>query len=179
MKEKIKRMSIRSRMAFATTCVEILLKKENVKGALIDHILRNLWKFTSEENLEDWDKASREYSPYFILGDPIQNADELSYISMFRYNNLKKLYASMPKYMVNLINEAFLLGASNIYAETGEYSSYTLKHTNNVIQILKKKKFDIPELESFLRSTFDELDGWGEPHQKEFYKIPYLTSLAS
>ena len=67
-KERLKKVSIRGRMALGISCLEILLESEGlIEKEEMKKLLSHLWEFTSSERLDLWEDQMMGYEPEAVF----------------------------------------------------------------------------------------------------------------
>lgn len=168
-KEEIKLISIRGRVALGIVCLEKYLDKINLTEDLrIQRITKSLWAFASTDDIEYWDTTVTQYELNHE-GCPV--AIEIVFIEdkrhVFNYNDL---YKNAPKDLSEFISSIIKIGINNIYSGTGLYSETTLTPTLEVLDLMDKNSLEIPSLEIFKKSSFKEKHGWGLKQNPSFFK---------
>jgi len=168
-KQLFRQLSVRSRVAYCARCIEIALLKQGVRSSLLDEVLNSLWEFTEYPMLDKWHSQIKEIIPYNVL-DPAPNAlTDFETISLEKATRLKELYASLPNFIIEMIDNAFWPGLNNLYSGVVAYSEITLEPIMSVVQIMEDNKIELPDITPFLASDLAEEGGWGIEHDRSFY----------
>lgn len=150
-------ISIRGRLAFGMICLEKLVSSSNVDHTLLQTIVfPKIWKFTSTDDLGEWEQEIRDVDPFCVLDDTTDS-------------DLKMLYYKLPKYIVSTIEYVIEIGTSNIYGGTGDNSPMTLEPLFAVIDTMTKLKVPLPDINTFKKSSFSEFHGWGNSQTRDYY----------
>ena len=164
MTDSFQEISIRGRLAYGVTCLESVLKHYGIKNELLDEIvLPSIWAFTSSRDLGAWDNSINKIDPNNLLGDSViissSNAE----------NPLKRLYQSLPDFIVEMISNVIEIGTANLYGGTQQGSPHSLKPLKNVIQACKMNNVTLPDITPFKKSLFEEYHGWGHERERNFF----------
>ncbi len=163
MKEKIKQISIRARVAFGILCLENALDNLELKSNW-QKVLEVLWIQTDIEYVDEWLYIVSKIMPDCILED---NYEDNKIISLQDYNTLKLLYSSSPKYILELIEFVFEIGTIELYGKIMDYSEKTTQMVLEIIRIMEINKINYPELKLFDKYSILENNGWGRRFTKE------------
>lgn len=166
---QLRNVSISGRVAFCITCFEISIAQQNLNKTDFEILLTSLWDFTSNTDLSDWHERITNFIPNVVLNDPFE---ELDFLSLSQFNDLKSLYLLLPDDMLECIEDIFEVGSSNLYGGTGDYSEFTLRPTMSVVKYMLNNNFPLPPIEKFLRSPFNEenMHGWGKRVDRSFFQ---------
>jgi len=170
--ERLKKVSIKGRMALGIRCLEINLQDLDLLGyPEVQKMLSDFWEYTSSNNLVDWEEKILEYEPWFLFANVERNK-----YKGFRYlsnDEAQGIYNVMKKFEIRLseiIEEVIEVGISNLYSGIREYSECSLRATINVLEMLKEINLPLPDLEKFERSKFSEHHGWGIRRDRNFFE---------
>jgi hypothetical protein len=158
---ELKKISIRGRVAFAAVILENAFKLEGLfekKEVIL--LMDKIWDFTSSNALDEWDELIREITPYCLF-DPKEEFKGFSHFDLSIVFKMKEFYASMPQYLVDLIDCAISIGTDNLYGGTGDFSPSTLEPLVEFLELSQKHHVKIPPIEIFTRYSFSEERGWG------------------
>ena len=156
--EELKKISIRGRMAYILCMFEQLLLYYKCKKKDWCWIMKQLWKFTSIEYIDDWVYEVAEILPNSILYD---GTEDLEYITVNQFYELKKIYINNPEDINKMMMLIFELGTMEIYTTIMGYSSGTILKLNEAERILKKNGIKPIGITDFDKYHFDEEGGWG------------------
>lgn len=160
--QQFKQISIRGRLAFGAKCIESYLGQYNIMHRLLNKVLDVIWEFTTSNQLDKWDEKVNDFIPDSVLDNHPQNVpEEYPFLKKEEFFELKKLYQELPNDLIKLIQHTIEIGISNLYGGTGHYSAITLEHTIQVYEVARKSLDELPDVNKFLVSTFDEYHGWG------------------
>lgn len=152
--QRFESISINGRMAFAISCLEIVVVEENINNHLLTKSVDYLWEYVSTDRLDIWD-------------------DEVSAFP----SNLNDFMASYklenPKLeKVNLIFELFDLiidiGRANLYGAF--QSELTLIPLERTIEIMEVNDYKLPNLSVFQKSKVTDYHGWGHRVSPNYFK---------
>lgn len=151
-------ISIRGRMAYALVCLEEAIHLLGLRDASLDEVLRRLWTFTSETDLSSWEESVMDMMwPTIALldGHPVTDDDPLAEVP----TELKTLlYLTVEN-----------VGRGNLYSAVVGPSVETLDGVLRVIEGAQRIGISAPPIDRFLRSSFKEAHGWGEPRSPTFF----------
>ena len=162
----MKNLSIRARVAFAILCLEYLLdyfKYDSYKWAVI---IDKLWEYTNS-NVGKWHEHLSEMTPFSIEEEIEFEKKGCDYISKSKHDELKELYKNVHPDVLRIINLIFEIGTRDLYSSITNSSPDTLLYTNEIIEILKKHKVEIPSTEKLAKYPIDQNEGWGNEFIKK------------
>ncbi len=168
MKDRLKEVSIRGRVAYGITCLEIYFAHLGLLNQpVVFKFLDTIWQFTSSNSLDEWEEAVMDYSPRFV-----EKADvsEVTLLTAEEFEQIRQLYDTLPSTLLEMIEEVIEIGRGNLYAGTTGYSEHTYTPTIHVIKLMQRKGLPLPALEPFEQSCFSESHGWGYAREREFFK---------
>jgi hypothetical protein len=155
--EQLKSVSITGRMAYAITCLEIIIRDENLNQAEFQPLLDILWNFTSNPDLSDWEELIMPFIPDSEILD-----QEYDY----------KPYQNLSRELLAIIDEIIEVGRGNLYAGVITHSPATLESTLQVVRYMVANKHALPLIARFQRSPFTPQDqhGWGKRLDRAFFQ---------
>ena len=111
MRELIKKISLRARLAFIILCIENALRKDNslVKW---NKILEIFWSQTSMQFVDEWLYEISKVMPESILEDEYEDNETISFNE---YSEFKILYRNTQKFIFQLMEIAFECGTLDLY----------------------------------------------------------------
>lgn len=146
----IEKMSIRARQAVGAVCFRYFCKKYDLNNREIDEFVDHLLKLatvSTPDEFVDWDQEGPEL-----------------FESGFDDTLPSKLDLSLPTHLKTtfsaLLHDVVEIGMCDAYAGTTDKSKLYLQ---KVIATVRQHGVEIPELEPFTVSSFDEMQGWGNP----------------
>jgi hypothetical protein len=148
---ELRKTSIRGRMAFGITCLELACQAFALDTLELQQLINHLWSFTSTLDFCQWEEDLIDGVGGYFLD---------------LYDNRHKPSQSSEVYSLNI----FEIGRGNLYGGTGEYSEFTLRHTAKVIGILQFLHLTLPKFSNFSRSRFSEEYGWGTPVPASYFR---------
>lgn len=169
----LKKTSIRGRTAFSLSCFFVLLEKFNldINSKWIKIYVNYIKNFLLQYDIEKVEYYLNEIAPYSILDNhPNNDFNQYETISFNDATELKSLYENLPNEVIQVMNYIMEVAFGNLYGDTGEYSKITFEATLSIIDILKANNIEIPNLEKFSLSKFEEDDGWGEIRSNRFWE---------
>ncbi len=169
---RIKKISIRGRMALGIKCLEIKLEKDELINKIeIKKLLSELWDFIGSKRLDLWEEKFLDYEPESLIED-FEN-EKFGDFKNLKKEEIKVLYETYKKSkpdLAELISWVIEIVRGNLYGGTGEYSKWTLDPTIEVLKIMKNHSLKIPDLAKFEKSKYSEFHGWGLEREKSFFE---------
>ena len=166
---KLGQLSIRARVAYAATCLELLLKKKfssnKKEEEAWDFLLEKIWTYT-QINPGTWHYTMAELTPFSIEEDlsfAEKSFDDLTYENYILLSEAYKNTAEDVKKIVDLI---FEIGTLDLYTSIVNNSPRTQEMLKEILLIVKANGLDIPDLANYKRLTIDENEGWGRIFKK-------------
>lgn len=155
--QHLKSVSITGRMAYAITCLEIIIRVEKLNQVAFQPLLDALWDFTSNPDLGVWEERIMPFIP---------DAEILN--QEYEY----EVYQSLPQALLTCIDEIIEVGRGNLYAGVRTHSPETLESTLQVIEYMTANNYPLPPIENFQRSPFTLQDqhGWGKRVDQAFFQ---------
>lgn len=168
---RIKKISIRGRVALGIRCIEIYAGNLGVIGnPVIKELLNRLWEYTDSNRLDDWHNMILEYDPECIIDDVERKSlEDLEHVSEEYFLAQYKVYKGLPVGFNSLVSWVIEIGLSNLYGGVGKYSKPSYQATVEAIAIFKKDGNILPDLSLFEKSGFDESGGWGLNRDRSFF----------
>lgn len=177
MKNDFKIISIRGRLAFGLIFFEELLKKYDVEllsNKFLNDFVEKLWEVCSSNNFESTEEFVNEVAPYSILdSSPNNNFNEYDFLSFEDAYSLKEFYLTLPQDIILAMNFLTEIAFGNLYGDTGSYSSITYDQLMDLLEIYKNNGMNFTDFGLTVRSSFEELNGWGDPRPKNKWKEMY------
>lgn len=158
--ELIRGMSIRARMALSITCLDILLKEFSIHAEEKSALMETFWQFVEDSQLWKWDQDRRTNSLLMAIGDYIIHAENIP--ADYSCRNL-------PDFALQLIFEIDELGLGDLYGAVTGHSESTFDSLLNILHLMVAHGFSIPPLHPFLKSSFQDNGGWGNPVPRTFF----------
>ena len=152
--EQLKTISITGRMAYCTTCLEIIIHQDKLSQEAFSPLLAALWDFTSNPDLSDWEEKIQQFIP------------ELSSAET------NELYKNISSPLLTCIDEIIEVGRGNLYTGVQSYSPATLSSAMWVVWYLLAGGYPLPRMDIFQRSPFTTQGqhGWGDRVDKSFFR---------
>ena len=111
----------------------------------------------SSNRLDIWHTKVEDILPSFILNmEDIKN----EYFAVDIITKIELYYKGLPSFIVDLIENAFWIGISNLYS--GYKSQETLKYLKLVIKKMTEKHLVLPDFEIVSKCSAMQRHGWGE-----------------
>ncbi len=161
--EQLKLVSITGRMAYAITCLEIIIRDRKLNQTDFQPLLNALWNFTSNPDLSDWEELIMLFIPNSQFRDKEQD---------FSIPQTLLLYQALPQALLACIDEIIEVGRGNLYAGVRTHSPATLESTLQVVRYMAANDHSLPAIENFQRSPFTLQDqhGWGKRVDRAFFQ---------
>ncbi|WP_216689080.1 hypothetical protein [Hymenobacter siberiensis] len=169
--DRLKETSIRGRVAFGITCLEIYFEHLNLQDdTLVKGLLEKMWEFVSSNSLDKWEYEIKGFLPIIVLNSSAsEKFENVSFLKHSQSKAYEKMYLSLPETLVTMIDTVADIGFDNLYAGTTGYSKGTFDETMSVIDLMNESQLPLPDLARFERSEFSEFHGWGDAVNKEFF----------
>ncbi|UII30390.1 hypothetical protein LVD17_19040 [Fulvivirga ulvae] len=159
---KLKKVSIRGRVAFAIHCLKGIPELNEMNETMKSLILNRAWAFVEGKDLLDSYENFLDVTPECIL-DPKVNISELDTIDEETYYKLNFLFKTLPHDLNVILDKISYIMCSNLYSSVGSYSAITLQYLSDIIFLMRKNQWALPEIMPFLESKFEDARGWGFP----------------
>ncbi|MEP0265875.1 hypothetical protein [Dokdonia sp.] len=164
LESKIKKISIRGRLAFGINCIENYLTENNIVNQYMVMLVDTLWEATTSERLDLWEKKISDLDPSNILDPHPENfPSDYKLLTETAFYELKTFYINADEKFIFLIENTIEIGIGNLYGGTQKYSPTTLASTLDVHKIAISVLKEIPDINKFQFSKFSEHSGWGNP----------------
>lgn len=159
--QQLKAVSITGRMAYGITCLEVIIRHDNLDKEAFQPLLAALWDFTDNPDLSIWDENIMPFIPEDREDWPLGGTPA---ISLF--------YQTLPPALLTCIAEIIDIGRGNLYAGVQSHSPATLASVMWVVQYMLANRYPLPQIENFQRSPFTLQDqhGWGNRVARSFFQ---------
>jgi len=151
---ELETLSMRARVAYGIRSIEMLAS--SVHSPWMVGTIALLWECTSAEFLDLWDERVRQRLGPLIDHHPsptgVPEIDELP-------SDLKEALL--------LIEDA---GSMDLYAALVGRATKMLEPVGGIIEILRSRGLELPLVDPFRCSSFEEDDGWGRARDPEEYR---------
>lgn len=114
-------------------------------------------EFVSSDKLDEWHTKVEDILPSFILD--IEKIEH-SYFSMGDVERIKEYYKKQPSFFVDMIDDLFFLGISNLYVAYSSESS--LKYLTLIFEKMNQQSVPLPDFEKVKKCSITKNDRWGE-----------------
>ena len=162
--EDLINLSIRSRVAYAICCLEIVVKNKKVSENPHWMIfMEKLWSLTNMEYVDDWLHLISEILPSNALNDEYSEDFEIS--RKIFYDN-KVAFRLLSLTEIKICDLIFEIGTVDLYGAIQDKSPLSLIPLNEVINILNEQEYDLPKIERFLPFSIFEGNGWGKTFER-------------
>lgn len=163
MRELIRKISLRARVAFIILCIENALEKESIKSR-IQKTLIIFWHQTSIQFVDEWLYQVSKVMPDSILEDDYEDNEIITYQD---FSELKESYKSIPKFVFELMELGFECGTIELYGTVENESEKTIQVVIRAIEIMKENNITLPNIELLQKFTITENGGWGREFIRE------------
>lgn len=175
MYEELKEISIWGRIAYGICCLENFITAQDYSKVEWAVVFELLWSFSDEEYYDEWLFKVAEFLPENILENEAFDEGEWDFIDEDLFYVLRELYSETP--FIDEIN-LILLAIHNIccaelYTLTKVPATKSLIMTEQLIEQLKKLKFELPNIALFTPFSIHYKDCWGIAMKRSEIKIPY------
>ena len=145
--------SISGRYIYGYFCLMSVIKAFRAETMPKD--LNNILKeFVETDRLDEWHDKAELFLPSKILGVQSGNQISASKLDIVRY------YRTQPAIVRNVTEELFWLGMSNIHGKFD--SDITFVHLVEIIELLRKHKISLPDIEVLKDYPVTQRNGWGD-----------------
>ncbi|OOB81618.1 hypothetical protein BZL53_14525 [Flavobacterium columnare] len=151
-------ISITGRYIYGYLCLNASIVKNN-ETALPEDLNSLIKGFVETDSLDVWHENIEEIIPSFILN----NSYDTGYyeiISEDLYILLKEYYSNISKVTIDIIENLFTLGFSNLYGAFE--SNISLKYLHKIMEIMEMNNIPLPNYEIVKSCSVTERKGWGE-----------------
>lgn len=170
--DRIKKISIRGRVAYGLICLEHLKSKVNNDLNELNILIEKCWDITNSEKIGWWQNMLIENNPILMLADyelMINGEVTFEEIGLDTINHksefIKRIeFLSQINHPIDkVINKLTTIANQNISAGCGEFSELTLEPTIELIELVKTSNYiNLPKIEIVEFSKFSENNGWGD-----------------
>lgn len=157
-KDALKNVSIRGRVAYLICLFENLLLYYKYNMEEWKWILEKLWSYTKIQYIDDWMYELAEYMPNSILEDDMEDAE---YITKEESEKLYTLYSNSNTEVLWFLKIIYECGTCEIYSRLCDYSINTLQKVEQAMELLRKKGIELADAKPFEAYSFNEGNGWG------------------
>lgn len=156
-------ISIRGRVALVLACAEGALVRYQVRDARISELLDALWAFVEHHWLNEADEVWRGV-PAAHLFDYIERGEPLP-----------EAYHAVPRFLVEVLLDALVIGQEELYTAIQGCSEETLRLTAQALNRCRQHGVPIPAPEQFAQiMPYAEEGGWG----REVSRSTFLTAAS-
>ena len=157
--ETFKAISIRGRMAFAINCLDNIIETKGIASNILNKFILNLWQFTRSNNLGEWDKNISDFIP--MIGEELEE-EELDYLTIEEGKKLQEIYSSLPKFIVEVIDNIIDLGRIELFTSHSDYAPKSLKRLEKIITIVINENIPLPDVNEYKKFHYNIDGGWGK-----------------
>jgi hypothetical protein len=143
-------MSMAARMAMALTCIEAAARAEGLTPGPIDDVVDLLWRFVESEDLSAWE------------GELVRMQDATEGFARL----------PVPDWVRQMLHECATHGDSYVCSAIEDVGPESLRALLRLFAIAEDHGYRLPDTQTFLQSSFAELDGWGGRHPRDWYRRP-------
>jgi hypothetical protein len=163
MREQIKKISIRARVAFIILCIENAVENSSVIVKW-QKVFNVFWLQTSIQFVDEWLYNISKVMPESILDDEYEENDTLTHND---YVHLRDLYKTVPKYIFELMELAFECGTIELYGKIENESERTIQIVLKAVEIMKQHDGALPNIDLLQKFIISENSGWGIQFTRE------------
>lgn len=106
--------------------------------------------------------------PNSILEDTMEDAE---YITEDEFNYLYHLYSKTSQDILVFLEIIFKCGSCELYSKLYDDSPRTLMKVKEGMDILDMNDIDLVDVNSFVKYSFDECEGWGECFEGKYLSV--------
>jgi hypothetical protein len=121
----------------------------------IDLLLK---EFVQTDVLEVWHENIEELLPSIILQKDF-NSGYFEVIDNNLYDVVRDFYLGLRKVSLEILNNLFALGFSNLYGAFD--SSDSMEYLENIIILMKDNEIELPSFEIIKNCSVKQRNGWG------------------
>ncbi len=168
LREKLSAISMNGRMAYGIKCVEkfLLTVYPDKNWAILSE---KMWPVTNMP-WDEWSEAFMEVIPQYLFEFDNYSDSGFEFISEDEYDSFVKLYSGVSDGSkeddtdpVNfLLHSLFRIEEVYAYTTIPGKGEECLDIIEEIVAILKGASIEVPDVNDFAFSSFDEKDGWGE-----------------
>src|SRR4051812_45060808 len=104
---KLKRISIRARVAYSILCLERAVFAMGKKKSDWNVLLNRLWSYTDLEYLDEWHECVAELIPSTIIQCKTYNecigSDDVVCLDLVIFVNLKRIYSEADDFVLEIV----------------------------------------------------------------------------
>jgi hypothetical protein len=157
-RERLKTISIRGRVAIASRALEIIRPALHVQSQQLTAFIDAIWCFTKSVRLDQCERALREFEPDAVEG----------WIYLIEPEQLSENERTM---FCQICESAVGVATGNLYAGVDGHSDCTLRPLENLLAAMSELGIPFPDLAPFERSQFSEEGGWGNPLDRSLFVV--------
>jgi hypothetical protein len=153
---KFSSISIRGRFIYGYLCLINLIEYKKLISPPPE--LNELFQeFVYSDKLDEWHTKVEDILPSFILDiDEVKN----EYFSIDIVYRIKEYYKQHPSFLVDMIEDLFWLGISNLYVAYSSENS--LKYLKLLLEKMNKQYAPLPDFKKIEKCSITQRNGWGE-----------------
>lgn len=168
---KLKKISIRGRMAIALHSLQqVLTKLDLIKpphDTFVKKMMADLASFTHTDQLDRWAKQSLSYVPFYLLKSESLTPQEEA---------LKNTYSPFPAYVIQLIDLSIQLGRNHVGSCLPDEGNPSLDCLMDIFRLLQSNGYPLPDVSSFAHYSFAVENGWGSSIKPQAYLTDFMRS---
>ena len=154
--DKFSPISIRGRFIYGYLC--LLNSIDHNKLIALPFELNELFQeFVSSNGLDEWHTKVEDVLPSFVL-----NVDEVNneYFPLDVVDRVKEYYTRQPSFFVDMIENLFWLGISNLYVAYSSENSF--KYLKLILEKMNEQSIPLPDFEKVKECSITQSDSWGK-----------------
>lgn len=161
-KESLKQISIRGRMALATTVLESVLSHFKISKDEKDPLINIFWQFVEERDLGKWDDDRRKVEILMAIKDFVN-------LRLRKDLPLHSGFRNSPRFVLEMIDAIDWIGLDDLYGTVRGYSPTTHNYTIQGLELALCNGFEIPSIQPFLKSSIEDEYGWGKVVPRTYF----------
>lgn len=154
--DKFSLISIRGRFIYGYLC--LMNSIDYNKLIPLPSELKELFQeFVSSDRLDEWHTKVEDILPSFVLDvDEVKN----EYFPLDIVDRIKDYYKKQPTFFVDMIDDLFWVGISNLYVAYSSESS--LKYLELLLGKMNEQFVPLPDFGKVEKCSITQRHGWGE-----------------
>ena len=160
--DRLKSISIRGRVAFATIIIESEISRLNIQSKELRDVVALFWSF-AESHLGDWDDEWRSHDGLDSIIDEHRNKA--------KSGSAQQKTTLIPEHVAQICLDTLNIAIDEMYGAPQSYSPHTYQHLLFVMFRASSFGGRLPDLAPFQKSLFTEDGGWGLPRKRSFFDL--------
>lgn len=126
-------------------------------------VFNDFWKITNLELWDDWMNEVIEIIPEYLFEFKDYKSSDFEYLTEYKYNELKKVYDNTNTDVNIILKMVYDLANSHAYSSINGKGNESLLQLEKIINFLKSKNVQLPDIKKVQTHLFSERNGWGNP----------------